>query len=182
MELEQYEVMARRESRHWWYAGMRRVALAVLSQALGNRTDARILDAGCGAGFVTITLARALPEAEVVGVDLSERMLAEARRKTPPEVVSRVRFEQADASKLPFPDQSFDLVGLANMIPFFDELARLVAPGGSVVFSFSAGPETPIYVPSERLREELSRRGFTQFADFQVDAGTSFLARKGEPG
>ena len=38
------------------------------------------------------------------------------------------------------------------MIPFFDELARVTAPGGYVVFSFSTGPETPIWVSSERLR------------------------------
>ena len=57
-----------------------------------------------------------------------------------------MRFEAADAEQLPYPDGSFDLVSLANMIPFFEELARVTAPGGAVVFSFSAGPETPIYV------------------------------------
>ena len=41
--------MARRETRHWWYAGMRRVALAVLDQALAGQSGLRILDAGCGA-------------------------------------------------------------------------------------------------------------------------------------
>jgi ubiquinone/menaquinone biosynthesis C-methylase UbiE len=145
-------------------------------------TPKRALDLGTGTGIGAFLIARRYPEAEVLGVDLSERMLDEARRKTPPELASRVRFERADASSLPFPNESFGLVGLANMIPFFDELARVVAPGGSVVFSFSAGADTPIYVPPERLREELSRRGFTQFADFQVDASTSFLARKEEPG
>ena len=38
MEREQYAIMARREERHWWYAGMRRVALAVLDRALAGRT------------------------------------------------------------------------------------------------------------------------------------------------
>ena len=145
-------------------------------------TPKRALDLGTGTGIGAFLIARRYPEAEVVGVDLSERMLDEARCKTPPELASRIRFQEADASSLPFPDESFDLVGLANMIPFFDELARIVAPGGSVVFSFSAGADTPIYVPSERLRDELSRRGFTQFADFRVEAGTSFLARKEEQG
>jgi hypothetical protein len=49
LEAEQYAVMARRETRHWWYAGMRRVALAVLDQALAGQSGLRILDAGCGA-------------------------------------------------------------------------------------------------------------------------------------
>ena len=51
-------------------------------------------------------------------------------QNTPPELAERVRFEQADAVRLPFEDGSFDLVQLANMIPFFDELARVAAPGG----------------------------------------------------
>ena len=64
------------------------------------------------------------------------------------------------------------------MIPFFDELARVVAPGGSVVFAYSGGAGTPIYVPPERLRAELERRGFADFAEFKAGRGTSFLARK----
>ena len=58
--------------------------------------------------------------------------------------------------------------------------ARVTAPGGYVLFSFSGGPETPIWVPPERLRQELGERGFTDFADFQADAGTAFLARKAD--
>jgi hypothetical protein len=65
------------------------------------------------------------------------------------------------------------------MIPFFDELTRVVAPGGRVVFGFSAGPATPIYVPAERLRAELARRGFTDFAEVAAGPGTALLARKG---
>ncbi len=45
MEREQYAIMALREERHWWYAGMRRVALTVLGQALDGRRGLRILDA-----------------------------------------------------------------------------------------------------------------------------------------
>ena len=123
-------------------------------------------------------LARRYPEAEVVGVDLAPAMLAEARKLTPPELAGGVRFEEADAEHLAYPDASFDLVSLANMIPFFPELARVTAPGGAVVFSFSGGAETPIYVPPELLRKELSKLGFAEFADFAVGRGTAFLARK----
>jgi SAM-dependent methyltransferase len=66
------------------------------------------------------------------------------------------------------------------MIPFFDELARVLAPGGWALFSFSVGPETPIWVAPERLLSELSRRGFSEFADFQAGPGTALLARKQE--
>jgi ubiquinone/menaquinone biosynthesis C-methylase UbiE len=141
---------------------------------------ARALDLGTGTGYGAFVIARRFPGADVVGGDLSERMLAEARARTPSELHERVRFEQVDASALPYADGSFDLVAHSNMIPFFDEVARVLAPGGQALFAFSSGAQTPIYVPSERLRAELERRGFTDFADFAVARGTALLARKGD--
>ena len=138
----------------------------------------RALDLGTGTGRAAFLLARRYPDAEVVGGDLAAEMLAEARRLTPPELADRIRFEEVDAERLPYPDESFDLVSLVNMIPFFDELARVTAPGGAVAFSFSGGPETPIYVPPDVLRKELSKRGFADFADFAAGNGTALVARK----
>ena len=140
---------------------------------------ARILDLGTGTGVAARALAARFPDAEVVVADLSEGMLAQARALLPEELDGRVRFEVADASALPFPDGSFELVTLMNMIPFFDELARVTAPGGAVVVSFSRGAETPIYVPQERLRRRLARRGFTQFADFSAAPATALRAVRG---
>ena len=159
-------------------------AMASLEEALKAVAGSprHVLDLGTGTGLGAFVVARRFPNAEVVGADLSPRMLDEARRGTPPELAGRVTFQQADASKLPFGDGGFDLVTLANMIPFFDELARVTAPRGWLVFSFSAGADTPIWVPPERLREDLSQRGFTDFADFQAGAGTALLARKSDPG
>ncbi len=134
---------------------------------------ARVLDVGTGTGVAALALADLFPSAEVTGVDLSPAMLAEAERKG-----GRVRYEVADAADLPFGDGSFDLVVLMNAVPFFDELARVTAPGGTVAFSFSRGAETPIYVGDERLRAELGRRGFTDFAAFAADPATAFRARK----
>ena len=140
----------------------------------------RALDLGTGTGGAALAIARRFPEVQVVGADLAERMIEQARHNLTDDVRGRVRFEVADASKLPYEDGSFDLVGLSNMIPFFDELARVLAPGGWVVFAFSGGAGTPIYVPPERLREELSRRCFTDFAEISTEPGTAFLARKPE--
>ena len=108
-------------------------------------------------------------------VDLAERMIEEARRQTSSD---RITYRQADAQKLPFETGAFDLVLLSNMIPFFDELARIVESQGHVVLAFSGGSGTPIYVPSDRLRDELGRRGFAEFAEVSAGRGTAFLARK----
>jgi ubiquinone/menaquinone biosynthesis C-methylase UbiE len=140
----------------------------------------RVLDLGTGTGAGALTVARRFPEARIIGVDLSDAMLEQARRNTPPELEERVTFERGDASALRFDDGSFDLVAHANMIPFFDEVARIVAPGGHALFAFSSGAETPIYVPTGRLREELGRRGFTEFAELAAGRGNALLARKGD--
>jgi ubiquinone/menaquinone biosynthesis C-methylase UbiE len=155
-------------------------AFASLEAALDalDLSPKRALDLGTGTGRAAFLLASRYPGAQVVGVDLAEDMLAEARRLTPHELADRVRFEPADAERLSYPDASFDLVSLANMIPFFEELGRVTAPGGSVVFSFSAGPETPIYVPPDVLRARLGEQGFMEFADFAAGNGTALTARK----
>jgi len=140
----------------------------------------RALDLGTGTGVGAFAIARRFPESEVTGADLAEGMVEQARRKIPPELAGRVRFEVADASGLPYDDGTFDLVGLSNMIPFYDELARVVSPGGAVVLAFSSGSGTPIYVPPERIRAELSARGFSEFADFTAGNGTALVARKGK--
>jgi SAM-dependent methyltransferase len=138
----------------------------------------RALDLGTGTGRAATLIALRFPEASVVGLDLAEAMVAEARRNLPPELQGRVRFEQGDAAHLPYDDGAFDLVALANMIPFFDELARVLTARGTLLVCFSEGAGTPIWVPPERLRAELERRGFTCVAGFAAGAATCLLARR----
>jgi ubiquinone/menaquinone biosynthesis C-methylase UbiE len=138
----------------------------------------RVLDLGTGTGVVAIALADRYPEAEIVGIDLSPGMIDEARRKLAPELAGRVSFEVGDASALDLPDGAFELVVLSNMIPFFDELARVVTAGGTLVLSFSKGADTPIYVASDRLRQELADRGFAEFAEFSAEPATALRAKR----
>ncbi len=102
-------------------------------------------------------------------------MIDQARTLSPPEL----RFEIADASALPYADGAFDLVTLLNMIPFFDELARVTAPGGAVAIGFSSGAGTPIYVPPETLRAKLERVGFERVEAFGPDGAFATVAIRG---
>ena len=136
----------------------------------------RVLDVGTGTGAAARLAGGRFPDATIVGVDLSERMLDEARRQSDS---AQITYRAADAEHLPFDDASFQLVLLSNMIPFFDELARVVTSQGHLVVAFSGGAETPIYVPPARLRRELERRGFAEFAELSAGRGTAFIARKG---
>jgi ubiquinone/menaquinone biosynthesis C-methylase UbiE len=114
----------------------------------------------------------------VVGVDLSPEMIEHANELLPDQTAARVRFQVGDASALPFADASFDLVVLVNMIPFFEELGRVTAPGGCIVFAFSFGSETPIYVTPETLRARLEPLGFGAFRELAAGEGNALLAAK----
>jgi ubiquinone/menaquinone biosynthesis C-methylase UbiE len=135
----------------------------------------RPLDIGTGTGRGAAALVKRFPEAEVTGIDVSPGMIEEARRRVP-----GVSFHVGDASRLPFADESFDLVTHTNMIPFLDEVARVLRPGGWTLFGWTNGAGTPIYVRPELLRRELERRGFAEFADVAVGSGTAMLARRAE--
>jgi SAM-dependent methyltransferase len=143
---------------------------------------ARALDLGTGTGKAARVLARRFPEAEVVGADLSPEMVAEAERLLPGELVGRVAFQVADGAELPFEDGTFDLIVHQNAIPFFREVARVLAPGGTAVFAFTRGAETPIYVEPGQLRKRLAEVGLDRIEELAAGNGVAFLAARSDPG
>ena len=136
-------------------------------------TPTKVLDLGTGSGAVARLAAARWPGAEVVGADVSPQMVEEARRLA---TTDRERYDVADASALPYANAAFDLVALNNMIPFFDELVRVLAPGGHVALAYSLGDRTPIYVPLPRVRAELERRGLAVLLEQETGPGLSLLA------
>jgi ubiquinone/menaquinone biosynthesis C-methylase UbiE len=144
---------------------------AALTRISGSVQD--VLDVGTGTGAGARALRARFGDANVVGVDVSEPMLAEARKHAP-----ELTFVAGDAADLPFEDGSFDVVAHSNMIPFLNETRRVLRPGGWAVFAFSSGPETPIWVEPERLRTEFARRGFTDFAEVAAGRGVAVVARR----
>ena len=134
------------------------------------------LDVGTGTGAGARAIRERFPTSDVIGVDVSPAMIAEARKLFP-----EATFVEGDASDLPFDDESFDLAAHSNMIPFLGETARVLRPGGWTLFAFSSGPETPIWVEPDRLRRELDRRGFTDFAEISAGRGVAVVARRPVP-
>jgi SAM-dependent methyltransferase len=163
---------------HWDEAtGPERMVAFEAALERGPGGPATALDLGTGTGDGAIAIARRWPGADVLGVDVSAGMVAEARRKAP-----ELRFEVADARRLGVPDGAFDLVAMNNVIPFFDELGRVVARGGHLLVAFSRGPETPIYVAPGRLRRGLERSGFELVEEVAAGPGTAIVARRQSAG
>jgi ubiquinone/menaquinone biosynthesis C-methylase UbiE len=109
----------------------------ILDLVLAGRGGLDALDAGCGTGFLSFELtARGH---SVTGVDFASAMIGEARKKAAARSVS-IRFEEADAERLPFPPGRFDLVISRHVLwtlphpeAAIDEWIRVLRPGGRLV-------------------------------------------------
>ena len=99
----------------------------------------RVLEAGCGVGAQTITLARNSPNASFISVDISEASLAEARRRIVAAGLTNVEFRQSDVFDLPFGPESFDhifvcfvLEHLTRPVEALGKLKKHLRKGGTM--------------------------------------------------
>jgi arsenite methyltransferase len=98
----------------------------------------RVLDLGSGAGTDSLIAAQMVgEEGRVTGIDMTPAMLAKARAAAAAMGLSNVDFVEGEAERLPFPDESIDVVisnGVIDLIPdkdaVFTELHRVLVPGG----------------------------------------------------
>jgi ubiquinone/menaquinone biosynthesis C-methylase UbiE len=104
-----------------------------------------MIDVGTGAGALALALAPFV--ADVVGVDVEPELLARARDRAP----GNARFEEADATALPFADGSFDLAATARTLHhvhrpelLLAELARVTRLGGRVLVIDQLAPVDPL--------------------------------------
>jgi len=92
------------------YDGRWRSVARRLREHYGLTKDSRVLDVGCGKGFLLHDLREEVPGISVAGIDVSEYAIGEAMTSVGPFV------QVADARSLPYPDKSFDLVLSINTI------------------------------------------------------------------
>lgn len=98
-----------------------------------------VLEAGCGVGAQTVTLAKNSPGAAILSIDISETSIAQAEREIQAAGLTNVRFQRGDIFQLPFAPQSFDhvfvcfvLEHLAEPIAALGKLKALLRPGGTI--------------------------------------------------
>jgi ubiquinone/menaquinone biosynthesis C-methylase UbiE len=180
----------------WWRPAWGRLAKGVLGPGmadehriarllLGLSPGDGVLDVGCGTGNFSRDFARSVgPGGLVVGIDLSETMLARAVPDTSDAGLEQVAYVRGDAERLPFRDQSFDGVCCFAAINLFadpmaaiDSMTRVLTPGGRVaLFTSVRGRSAPLRAVESALqarsgarmfeRDELTgaleQRGFTE--------------------
>jgi malonyl-CoA O-methyltransferase len=161
---------------------------AALEQEVGSRllerldfhrlAPQRIVDLGCGTGRTSAELKTRFRKAQVIGLDSSQMMLAQLRRRSA--LLRPLRAVCADFAALPLPDRSSELV-ISNLAmqwsidleSLFAEIRRILAPGGMLLFS-SLGPGS-----FRELRTALADCGAEQsgreFADI-LDVGNALVA------
>ena len=136
----------------------------------------RILDIGTGTGAAALELADRYPDAEVVGIDVSAEMVAQAKAKAA-DRSAPVRFLVADIAGFE-DEEGFDLIAMLNMPPFFDRVVALLRSEGFVVNASSFGSRTPFFTPPALLERGFERRGVRTVVVGQVGLGTYYLARR----
>lgn len=101
--------------------------------------NSQVLEAGCGVGAQTITLARNSPHANITSVDISESSIAEAKNNIKEAGILNVSFQQGDIFNLPFESDYFDhlficfvLEHLTRPIEAISCLKKLLKVGGTI--------------------------------------------------
>lgn len=132
----------------------------------GIKEGMHILEVGCGSGAFTILAARASGiKGEVYALDIQPRMLMQLKKKlSRPENrdIKNIKLVEGDAHKLPFNDNSFDVVYTVTVLQelpdrnrALKEMKRVLKPGGILAVSeFLPDPDYPLKSTTIRLGEE----------------------------
>ncbi len=129
---------AHAEARHFWFRGFRWFVQPLVRQAIGGRTNARILDCGCGTGANLDLLSRS---GVAYGFDRSVVGLYHGRQS------GRKRLVRASVAAVPFPSDAFDLVTSFDVLYALEEpeeraalaeMYRVTRPGGFVLINVAA--------------------------------------------
>jgi SAM-dependent methyltransferase len=140
MNPAEFANIAKAEQQLWWYRGMNRIMFRLLDPIAAQRKFQRVLEAGCGTGYLSKLLGERYGWA-MVPVDLGWEGLAYAKEMGVP------RLSQADISALPFADASFDAIVSMDVLVHFPrgreqeamaEMTRVLQSGGLFAIRVSA--------------------------------------------
>lgn len=95
------------------------------SQWVAHDHPASILDVATGTADLAIRMAKDCPSSQIIGIDLSEKMLEIGKKKiTNKQLGNRIKLQIGDAEQIPFPDSTFDAVTTAFGVRNFEHLEQ----------------------------------------------------------
>jgi ubiquinone/menaquinone biosynthesis C-methylase UbiE len=114
----------------------------------------KILDVGTGTARIPILMCQQQPQYLITGIDLAQSMLIIGQRNIEEAGLNqRIRLERVDSKRMPYPDLEFDVVvsnSLVHHLPdplsFFEEIKRLIRPGGAMLIRDLIRPENNLIV------------------------------------
>ena len=102
----------------------------------------KVLDLGCGSGYLTFPMAKENPEANILGLDIVTKTLENNAAQAKKDFLYNLEFKSYDGFKFPCADESFDLIVTRYALHHFPdieqsmkEIARVLTPGGKVFIS-----------------------------------------------
>lgn len=125
-------------------------------------SDSRVLEAGCGVGAQTVSLAANSPKARITAIDISEKSLSEAKKRVYAVGYRHITFVQADIFRMPFSDESFDhifvcfvLEHLPNPMEALERLKRKLKKGGTITVIEGDHGSTYFYPESQDAQKTI---------------------------
>lgn len=116
----------------------------------------QVLEAGCGVGAQTITMARNSPDAHITAIDISDSSIAEAKKKVEKAGCTNVFFRQADIYNLPFEPESFDHIFVCFVLEHLERpgealncLKKVLKIGGTITVIEGDHGSTHFYPDSD---------------------------------
>ena len=144
---------------------------AELVRRLELQPQQRILEVGCGPGYFSPVLARAVPQGSLVLADIQPEMLAKARQRLEKRHITNAKYHLCSGSSFPFASGSFHRIVLvtvlgevADQAAYLAEFHRLLAPDGLLSISEAAGDADKL--SRAELIQLLEQYGFTPVQQF----------------
>ena len=137
MDYKEFELIYKREDKHWWYVGMLSIMRTLIEFFYNKSSNLRILDAGCGTGGVFKLLSE---YGHIIGMDISEYAIYFSQKRGHKNLI------RGSVIEMPFKDRSFNLITAFDLLYYehiddeqvLEEIFRILTSDGRLILRVPA--------------------------------------------